>query len=326
MADYGQRRAVTTAVAGRRAGLNRAVMMLTLIGYVVAIVHLARRWDLPPIGPGVALLLGLAVVIELVAKMLFGVQFRDALSEEHHLVTRRTAVAAAFVGTSVARLIPAGGALSPGAMAWGVRSEDDHAAGAAVRVTLTGYGGLLVITGTAIAVAVPVGRVPAPAEVAVVLAAALILIGSAVLFGSRWSDRAMAVLPSRLRRHFAPTAGPIAVTVYQLGLIAVRIVLEATVLWIVLRALGIGLDAGQALLVYGTVKVVAGLPATPGGLGLVEGGMIGLLTTMGFRPEAVLAPVLIYQILDYWFLALLGLVTASRISGRRFTAPVTEVG
>lgn len=299
--------------------VNRAAILLALAGYSVTVIYLARRWDLPPIGPRAGLLLIMAVVVELIAKTLFGVQFRDALRQQQHRVTLRAAVHAALIGTMVARLAPAGGALSPSAMAWGIRTEDHHAAGAALRVTLTGFGGLLVMTGTTIGAAIAIGRTPFPGGGAPILAVALVVIGSAVLFGSRWLDRLVSFLPKALRRHYAPTVGRTPLSYLQFGLIVSRIALEAGVLWIVLRTFEVEVDFGQAMLVYGTAKVVAGLPATPGGLGLVEGGMIGLLVGMGFTPEIVVAPVLAYQLIDYWLLALIGLIAASRIPGPRPT-------
>ncbi|MGI9598857.1 MAG: lysylphosphatidylglycerol synthase transmembrane domain-containing protein [Acidimicrobiales bacterium] len=306
---------IATADHQRRARRNQHVVVaIGLVGYAIALTVVARRWELPPIGIRAALLLPTALLIELIAKGLFGVQFRDALRRQAHRVTLRAAVLASFVGTAVARLVPAGGALSPSAMAWAVRSEDDHAAGAALRITLTGYGGLLLITGGAIGVALPFGRSPLPEVASLLLAAGLILIGSMALFGSRWLDRFVGVLPPVLRRHFGPTAGGGGMTGYQFVLIMSRIVLEATVLWIVLRAFEINLDPGQAMLTYGTAKVIGGLPATPGGIGLVEGGMIGVLAAIGFGAEAVVAPVLVYQIIDYWIVAVLGLLAAGRIS------------
>lgn len=294
--------------------LNRTAVVLAFAGYTMAVVYVARRWDMPPIGPQVAILIALALAVELVAKTLFAIQFRYTLRRQNHPVSLRASVYAGFIGTAVARLVPAGGALSPSAMAWGVRAEGDHAAGAALRTTFTSYGGLLLVTGLAFGYAVPGGDFPRPSFATVTIGAALVAVGAITLVGSRWIGPVVSVLPRLLRVHFGPTAGGGSVTGYELLLIVSRIALEALVLSIVLRAFGIDLSFDEALITFGVAKVIGGLPATPGGIGLVEGGMVGVLAAIGFSAESALAPVLVYQIIDYWIVAGLGLVAASRVS------------
>ena len=50
---------------------------------------------------------------------------------------------------------------------------------------------------------------------------------------------------------------------------------------------------------------------------LVEGGLIGVLTAYGFSTSAVVAPVLIYRVIDYWIPAGLGLGTWALIARNR---------
>jgi uncharacterized membrane protein YbhN (UPF0104 family) len=51
-----------------------------------------------------------------------------------------------------------------------------------------------------------------------------------------------------------------------------RVALEAAVLWSALHAFGIDLTPSQAMVAFGMATVIGGLPSTPGGIGLVEGG------------------------------------------------------
>ncbi len=282
------------------------------MAYVAVLLVVAHRWDLPAVGLQAGLLLLAAFVIEMVSKALFGVLFRDTLIRQGRRITIRRSVQAAFIGTAVARLIPAGGTLSPGAMAWAVRSEDDRAAGAALRATATSYGGLLLTTGLVVGWRWPLGDRSLSSTGATTVAGVLIVIGTLMLVGGRWLGPIVAVLPRRLRAYLGPTADAGPVTLLEAGLIALRIVLEATVLWIVLRAFDVDLGALQTMLTFGVAKIIAGLPVTPGGLGLTEGGMIGVLGAIGISSQLALAPILVYQIIDYWMTTGIGLVAATR--------------
>lgn len=290
---------------------NRPIVVIGLVGYSSALVLAARRWDLPAIGLVAALVVGLALLVELVAKALFGILFRENLFRQGNAIRVRSAISAAFVATAVARLAPAGGALSPSAMAWAVRAEDEHSAGAALRATMTSYGGLLLLTAVAITWGDPIGSQADRPLVTVFVVLALVVIGSLNLIGGRWLGRVVSSLPRFLRRHFGPTATDGRITIREIGLVLVRIVLEATVLWLVLAAFDVDLSAGQVMATFGTAKVLGSLPITPGGIGLVEGGMLGVLTAMGFSSTAVVAPVLVYQLLDYWMVATIGVLIAS---------------
>ncbi|HZU71131.1 MAG TPA: YbhN family protein [Acidimicrobiales bacterium] len=60
------------------------------------------------------------------------------------------------------------------------------------------------------------------------------------------------------------------------------------------------------LLAYGAAQLAANLPVTPGGLGVVEGSLtIGLVAYGGSAPSSV-AAVLIYRLISFWALLLVG--------------------
>lgn len=293
---------------------NRAVVALVLAAYGTVVVVAIWRWDLPSIGLGAALLIALALVLELVAKSLFGVLFGIGLIRQDHRVALRLSVWAAFVGTAVARLLPGGSALSPSAMAWTVRAEDDGAAGAALRATVTSYGGLLVISGIALGWSASVSDMNFVAGSAGSTAAGVIAVGTLIMVGSRWLGAAIGAMPMRLRRHFGVTADGGRLTAPETMLIFIRLILEATVLWLVLVAFGIELGVSEAALAFGTAKVIGSIPITPGGIGFVEGGLFGVLATMGYAYEDAVASILVYQGLDYWAVSGIGLFFAGRLS------------
>ena len=59
------------------------------------------------------------------------------------------------------------------------------------------------------------------------------------------------------------------------------------------------LTAVLALAVFAFVRLLTAIPLTPGGLGVVELGMIGGLTTAGGNHAQVVAAVLVYRLLTY---------------------------
>lgn len=304
------------AVHAMQTNGTRILLAAGLAGYMITVVLVARKWDLPTIGVWAGFLLTLAVVAEFGAKGTVGLLFRATLARQQHAVTVGASLEAAMVGTATARLLPAGGAMAPSAMGWAVRAEDDQAAGAALRATTIGYGGLLVLTGVTLGLAASFGSNPLMSTGTTLTGLALAIVGSMFLVGSQKLDRVVAILPGWLRRHFGPTARAGALTKVEIGLIVARIALEASVLWLVLGAFDIDLTPAQTIVAFGTATLIAGLPITPGGLGLVEGGLLGALGGFGFSAETVVAPILVYRIINYWLAAGVGLYVAGRIVRR----------
>jgi uncharacterized protein (TIRG00374 family) len=60
------------------------------------------------------------------------------------------------------------------------------------------------------------------------------------------------------------------------------------------------------LVAYAATMVIALLPLTPGGLGLVEGSMVGLLVLAGIPAGSAVLATLGYRILSYWLPILAG--------------------
>ena len=66
------------------------------------------------------------------------------------------------------------------------------------------------------------------------------------------------------------------------------------------------LTASLVLLVYAAVGIVALFPVTPGGLGIVEASLSGLLILAGIRPGYAVLATLAYRIASYWLPPLAG--------------------
>ena len=91
---------------------------------------------------------------------------------------------------------------------------------------------------------------------------------------------------------------------------AVNWLLDAAALWVLLAAFGYRADPGQLLLVYGLVGILALVPITPGGLGIVEGVMVPLLVALGSTYQIAILGVIAWRLLQFWMPMPLGALSA----------------
>jgi uncharacterized protein (TIRG00374 family) len=90
-----------------------------------------------------------------------------------------------------------------------------------------------------------------------------------------------------------------------------------------LRATGADPQPSLVLLAYAAAGVVALFPLTPGGLGIVEASLSGLLILAGVRPGYALLATLAYRVVSYWLPLLAGL-PAYLLFRRRYGRPVPQ--
>lgn len=81
---------------------------------------------------------------------------------------------------------------------------------------------------------------------------------------------------------------------------AVNWLLDAAALWLMVAAFGHHLGLGPLLTVYGVGNILATLPLTPGGLGLVEGVMVPALLGFGTPSGVALLGVIGWRLLQFW--------------------------
>ena len=82
--------------------------------------------------------------------------------------------------------------------------------------------------------------------------------------------------------------------------------LDAAALWVFIRAFGGVVPLDGLIVAFGLANVLASIPITPGGLGIVEGIYIPTLIGFGLsRSEATLG-VISYRLAQYWLPILLG--------------------
>ena len=82
--------------------------------------------------------------------------------------------------------------------------------------------------------------------------------------------------------------------------------LDLLALWLFLRAFGGEVSPDGLLVAFGLANVLASVPITPGGLGIVEGIYIPTLVGFGVPVATATVTVLTYRIAQYWLPILVG--------------------
>ncbi len=157
----------------------------------------------------------------------------------------------------------------------------------------------------------------------IVAAIGVLLLGAfsaLVIAFTRGETRTLAVMrrlinPIRpLRRHEAAITGSVSRISYRINALAsdpVRLrsavlwaslnwLFDALSLWIMVAAFGRIVDPDALLVSYGIANVAAALPITPGGLGVIEGILIPLITGFGTPRSVAILGVLGYRLFNFW--------------------------
>gem|GEM_PF-465819 len=285
-----------------------AIGLVIAAAYLVAFIFFIDPEDLPAPTTWTLVLLGTAVVAQLAGVWMFGELFRQGLAAIGRRVSRWLGVRAALVGATVARLLPAGGAVTPLAMSWTVKSRVPHASGAAIRATALNYGALLVITGIGLLLADGMGNWSG--RMRIVGAGALLIGGVVLAIGTRLGA-VLHRLPQRIADRFRHSTVDLALDPRGHGLVWGRILAETAVLGLVLVVFEIELAPMQLAAAFGMSQLAAGIPGTPGGAGFAEAGLVGGLALFGIGASTALAPVLVFRIVSYWLPAGAGLLAGT---------------
>lgn len=281
---------------------------LAAVIYAAALVFALTQLELPAFGVLSWAMLVLAALGQLAAKWMFGMQFRHGVLETGGKLSAQSAFRAALVGAGVARLIPAGGAITPVAMSWIVRKEAKATGAAAVRATVLNYAGLLAGTGFALLWVINRGLYESLEAGTWVIGVITLIIGLLLMFGTRWIVLLAHRLPAKFRDMLGPPAESHIPDVRSQGWLWSRLLLEALALYLVMQAFGLHLTPFQTFAAFGISQLAGGLPGTPGGIGFTEAGLVGALAAVGYGAELTLAPTLVFRIVSYWLPALAGLV------------------
>jgi uncharacterized protein (TIRG00374 family) len=84
------------------------------------------------------------------------------------------------------------------------------------------------------------------------------------------------------------------------GWAAANWVLDAASLWVFIRAFGQAPDIDGLLVAYGLANVLAAIPVTPGGLGVVEAVLTSSLVGFGVAKDVAVLGVIGYRLVNFW--------------------------
>lgn len=91
-----------------------------------------------------------------------------------------------------------------------------------------------------------------------------------------------------------------------LGLGLLNWIDDCAVLVLTLLALHVAVPWRGIFVVYGITQIAAVFPVTPGGIGVVEGSMVGLLAAYGVPGQQALAVTILYRLVSFWGLVPIG--------------------
>lgn len=339
---------------GSRLDRRRAVRLVVQLGVLALGVHLllpqvaglertAERlarttWWLPV----------LLLALEAASLVAYAEVVRTGLLRGGAAVPRALVVRCVLVGNGLGRALPAGTAASFAVTVGSFRRAGADGVQAAVSVAGAGL-----LSSATLAALLPAGVLLAllterPTGVVLTAAAAAtaVLVGAALLPRATRDPRALGdrvrallarLVPGRWQRRVDPAR---LAAVVEDGARGVRDLasdrralgvaggwalanwlLDAAVLLVLALTIGHGTPVSALLLAYAVGMLVASLPLTPGGVGLVEPVMIGLLVGAGAPAAAATVTVLGWRLVGHWLPIGVGLLLLPGLGGRRTGVP-----
>ena len=270
------------------------------------------------LGRGSLLRLLGAFVLALIGLSAVALAQRRLLAAVGVAVSRVTVVRVGFSAHAMAATLPAGNAL---ASTWSFRQW--RARGA----SHSEAGGVVVLAGVlSWLAALVLGCTLAVTTLGPIVVAPLIVVAAGVLIAvkGRGGERTVARFLSICRRLVghprgdpASLAAEVSATVRRLrlgqrdGCIVVGLMLlsracDCGALALAVSATGSRVSLPAVVAAWGVAKVLGVVPLTPGGLGVADGGMVGVLVASGATPASAVAGVLGYRLATLWLPAMCG--------------------
>ena len=93
--------------------------------------------------------------------------------------------------------------------------------------------------------------------------------------------------------------------------------LDLASLWACFAAFGYSMPAGTLLTGYGLMLLLSSLSALPGGLGIADASLAVIFARLGAPGAVALAGALLYRLIAFWLLRLIGFVTWQALEAKR---------
>jgi putative heme transporter len=272
-------------------------------------------------------LLVLGLLLEMAALLAYTLLTRAALGEESHKISRARLFRIQMSTKALSSIVP-GGSAAGSAMGYrlmtlsGVNGPD-----AGFALATAGLGSAVVLNlifWIALMVSIPIRGVNPGYATAAIAGIVLMLIASGIVFGLmegqgraervlRWVARHLRLSEDRAAagvRHIGlrleDLAGDRRLLGRVLGWAAANWILDAAALWVFLRAFGASTDIDALIVAFGLVNVLAVIPITPGGLGIIDGGLPIALVGFGLTRGTALLGTATYRLAQFFFPIVLG--------------------
>ncbi|MET0930738.1 MAG: lysylphosphatidylglycerol synthase transmembrane domain-containing protein [Aeromicrobium sp.] len=323
------------------------MIIVLLVEYVVLPQLVGARHDVALLRSAVIWMLPIGLALE-VASLLSYSRLSRAVLDPHRRPTFWTLLRVDLTGLGVSHVMPGGGAATVALryrllVTAGVR-PGDIAAGTAVQTAVSIVVLVALFVG-GLVISVPqlsghVGYEIAGIAAVSVLAALLLLVALMARHpGSptRWLARLSRVVPVLRKDIVSTTFHELGTHVHGLADDRVLLrrtaawatanwMLDAACLWICLGAYGYWAPFGPLLAIYAAGNLLAWLPLTPGGLGLVEGVLVPALISFGADSGPALLGVLTWRLAQYWLPIPVAAATyLSLLATRRRRADATQL-
>ena len=272
-------------------------------------------------------LLVLGVGLEMSALLAYTLLTRAALGEEGHKISRARLFRIQMSTKALSSIVP-GGSAAGSAMGYRLMTLSGlNGPDAGFALATAGLGSAVVLNlifWIALMVSIPIRGVNPGYATAAIAGIVLMLIASGIVFGLmegqgraerilRWLARHLRLSEDRTAagvRHIGlrleDLAGDRRLLGRVLGWAAANWMLDAAALWVFLRAFGASTDVDALIVAFGLVNVLAVIPITPGGLGIIDGGLPIALVGFGLASSTAVLGSATYRLAQFFFPILLG--------------------
>jgi uncharacterized membrane protein YbhN (UPF0104 family) len=299
-------RAPLGTLSPRRIALLVGATAVLVVGAVVlapAIAGLPDVWH--RIAHGDAWWLGLALALEALSFIGHIMLFRAVSLDERGRIGMRASTEITLAGHMATRVLASAGAGGVALTAWALRKAGLEARDVAARMTTflvllySVYMGALVIGGLGLAT----GLIPGGGSFAITVVPAIF---GAVVIAVVACAQLVRPGRRRLQRWLVPVGDGVRtartlVRSGNLGLVGALLWwgFDIAVLWACFHAFGDSPEVGVLIVAY-FVGMLANTLPLPGGVGGVDGGMVGALAAFGTDPGLAIVAVLAYRFFSFW--------------------------
>jgi putative heme transporter len=271
------------------------------------------------------LLLGLG--LEVTALFAYTLLTRAALGDEGNRISRWRLFRIQMSTKALSSIVP-GGSAAGSAMGYRLMTLSGvHGPDAGFALATAGLGSAVVLNfifWISLMISIPIRGVNPGYATAAIAGIVLMLIASGIVFGLmegqgraervlRWIARKLRFSEDRAAagvRHIGfrleDLAGDRRLLGRVLGWAAANWILDAAALWVFLRAFGASTEVDALIVAFGLVNVLAVIPITPGGLGIIDGGLPIALVGFGLPSSIAVLGTATYRLAQYFFPILLG--------------------